>query len=155
MPVSPAAPPRIILSTLNARYAHASLGLRYLLANMGALRAQTALREFTIARAPEAVAGALLDLFGPEQPGQVQVLGLGVYIWNVRQTERLLQALRAARPALKIVLGGPEVSHELASQPLVALAAHVITGWGDVSFARLCLALLQGPRPLQKVVAGE
>ncbi|MFO1193860.1 MAG: DUF4080 domain-containing protein [Rhodoferax sp.] len=155
MPVSPAAPPRIILSTLNARYAHASLGLRYLLANMGALRAQTALREFTIARTPEAVAGALLDLFGPEQPGQVQVLGLGVYIWNVRQTERLLQALRAARPALKIVLGGPEVSHELASQPLVALADHVITGWGDVSFARLCQALLHGPRPLQRVVAGE
>jgi hypothetical protein len=35
--------------------------------------------------------GALLDLLGPEQPGQVQVLGVGVYIWNVRQTERLLQ----------------------------------------------------------------
>jgi hypothetical protein len=28
----------ILLSTLNARYAHASLGLRYLLANMGACR---------------------------------------------------------------------------------------------------------------------
>jgi hypothetical protein len=28
----------ILLSTLNARYTHASLGLRYLLANMGELR---------------------------------------------------------------------------------------------------------------------
>ncbi len=47
--------PAIILSTLNAKYIHASLGLRYLLANMAAhggaeLRAQTVLREFTIAR---------------------------------------------------------------------------------------------------------
>ena len=36
----------ILLSTLNARYAHASLGLRYLLANMGPLQEQTLLREF-------------------------------------------------------------------------------------------------------------
>ena len=32
----------ILLSTLNARYAHASLGLRYLLANMGELRERDA-----------------------------------------------------------------------------------------------------------------
>ena len=34
----------ILLSTLNARYTHASLGLRYLLANMGPLQAQTRLQ---------------------------------------------------------------------------------------------------------------
>ena len=38
----------ILLSTLNARYAHASLGLRYLLANMGELQEQTSLMEFVI-----------------------------------------------------------------------------------------------------------
>ena len=38
----------ILLSTLNARYAHASLGLRYLLANMGELQDQTSLLEFVI-----------------------------------------------------------------------------------------------------------
>ena len=42
--------PAITLCTLNAKYIHASLGLRYLLANMGDLKAQTVLREFTIAR---------------------------------------------------------------------------------------------------------
>jgi hypothetical protein len=35
------------------------------------------------------------------------------------------------------------------------VADHVITGWGDVSFARLCRALLDGPPPLMKVIAGE
>ena len=38
----------ILLSTLNARYAHASLGLRYLQANMGTLQDQTRLKEFVI-----------------------------------------------------------------------------------------------------------
>ena len=33
----------ILLTTLNARYTHASLGLRYLLANMGELQEQTRL----------------------------------------------------------------------------------------------------------------
>ena len=148
-------PPRIVLCTLNARYVHASLGLRCLLANMGDLRACTALREFTVARAPLDVAQELLDLLGPEQPGQAQVVGFGVYIWNAVATGAVLQHLRGLRPGLKIVLGGPEVSHELESQPLRAWADHVITGWGDVSFPRLCHALLHGPRPLMQVIAGE
>ena len=38
----------ILLSTLNARYAHTALGLRYLKANMGALQSRTELMEFVI-----------------------------------------------------------------------------------------------------------
>ena len=40
----PSPPPAITLCTLNAKYIHASLGLRYLQANMGELQAQTRLR---------------------------------------------------------------------------------------------------------------
>ena len=52
---TPAKPflPSIVLTTLNAKYIHASLGLRCLLANMdrhggAGLRARTQLREFVI-----------------------------------------------------------------------------------------------------------
>ena len=154
--VTACAVPAVVLCTLNARYLHASLGLRYLLANMGVLRSQTVLREFTIARQPADMARELLALLGP--PGSrppVQVVGFGVYIWNVTQTCALVQLLRTRRPELKIVLGGPEVSHELDTQEIVRLADHVITGWGDLSFPRLCQGLLHGPRPLTKVIAGE
>jgi len=148
-------PPAVVLCTLNAKYIHASLGLRYLLANMGELRPQTALREFTIGRHVPELADELLALLGQAQPGRVQVIGFGVYIWNVSQTCALVRLLKAARPALKVVLGGPEVSHEQDQQAIVALADHVITGWGDVSFPKLCRALLQGPAPLMKVIPGE
>jgi len=148
--------PSIVLATLNAKYIHASLGLRYLLANMGDLRAQTVLREFTIARpAPEIVDELLLTLGDISTVQGKQVVGFGVYIWNVQQTSAVIRLLRAQRPQIKIVLGGPEVSHELDEQEIVQLADHVITGWGDLSFARLCRALLHGPRPLNKVIAGE
>ncbi len=158
-------PPSIVLATLNAKYIHASLGLRYLLANMGESRPHTALREFTIARPAQEVVDELLDtLDGSATPAErgvqgTQIVGFGVYIWNVQQTTAVLRLLKAARPALKVILGGPEVSHELDEpgivQEIVHLADHVITGWGDLSFAKLCRALLSGPRPLMKVIAGE
>ena len=138
----------IVLATLNAKYIHASLGLRYLLANMGALKPQTALREFTIARKPQDIADELLAL-------QPRIIGFGVYIWNVAQTCEVVRLLKISRPDIKIVLGGPEVSHEVDGQTIVQLADHVITGWGDVSFPKLCQALLYGPQPLMKIIAGE
>ncbi len=151
---------RIVLATLNARYIHASLGLRYLLANMqrhgGQAVADCAvLREFTIQTPPAEIAAALISDCGPAESGDVHVIGLGIYIWNVNQSLAVVQALRALRPDIRIVLGGPEVSHELDTQPIAALADHVITGWGDVSFPKLCSALLFGPRPLMKIIAGE
>ena len=98
--------PSVVLCTLNAKYIHASLGLRYLLANMGDLKPCTVLREFTIARRPQEVLDELLALLGPQQPGATQVVGFGVYIWNVTQTEALLRLLKAQRPDIKVVAGG-------------------------------------------------
>ena len=140
------APPAIVLCTLNAKYIHASLGLRYLLANMGELRPQTALREYTIARRPVELADELLLLLGVPQPGQAQVIGFGVYIWNVSQTCALVRLLKAARPALKVVLGGPEVSHEQDQQAIVALADHVVTGWVMSAFPNCAALCCTAPR---------
>lgn len=147
----PASP--IVLATLNAKYIHASLGLRYLLANMdlhggAGLRAQTQLREFVIQQRPTQIVEELLAL-------QPKVIGLGIYIWNVVETTQVVRLLKTLRPDIKIVLGGPEVSHETGEQEICRLADHVVTGWGDVSFPRLCRALLDGPKPLMKVVPGE
>ncbi len=143
----------IVLATLNAKYIHASLGLRYLLANMdvhggAGLRAQTQLREFVIQQRPTQIVEELLAL-------EPRVIGLGIYIWNVVETTQVVRLLKALRPDIKLVLGGPEVSFEVDSQEICRLADHVITGWGDVSFPKLCRALLDGPQPLMKVIAGE
>jgi hypothetical protein len=159
-------PARILLVTLNAKYIHASLGLRYLLANMqryggDELRACTTLQEFTIHRPAQAIVDTVLAALDADttnintHPAAVQIVGLGVYIWNVLQTTEVVRLLKAQRPSVKVVLGGPEVSHELEGQAIVQLADHVITGWGDVSFPKLCRTLVFGPQPLMKVIAGE
>ncbi|WP_395404589.1 DUF4080 domain-containing protein [Pseudoduganella sp. UC29_106] len=137
----------ILLSTLNARYTHASLGLRYLLANMGELKTQTRIQEFVIgAKTTEMVERILA--------AQPKIVGFGVYIWNVEETTRLVATLKRVAPQVTIVLGGPEVSYETGEQEIARLADYVVTGWGDVTFPKLCGEILHGPKPLMKVHAG-
>ncbi|WP_047396846.1 B12-binding domain-containing radical SAM protein [Chitinibacter sp. ZOR0017] len=137
----------ILLCTLNARYTHASLGLRYLLANMGDLQAQTEIVEFVIGGKTTEFAERLLA----RQP---KIIGFGVYIWNLEETARLVALLKRIAPEVKIILGGPEVSYESAEQQIVKDADYVITGWGEVTLPKLCREILQGPQPLMKIHAG-
>jgi radical SAM superfamily enzyme YgiQ (UPF0313 family) len=139
----------ILLSTLNARYAHASLGLRCLLANMGELQGITRLQEFVIG----AKTADMVERLLASQP-RPRIIGFGVYIWNVEETERVVALLKRVAPDVTIVLGGPEVSYEPEQQRIVQLADYLVTGWGDVTFPQLCRQILHGPKPLMKVHAG-
>lgn len=137
----------ILLSTLNARFAHASLGLRYLLANMGDLQDSTRIEEFVIgARATDVVEKILAH--------HPRIVGFGVYIWNTEDTTRVVALLKRVAPEIIIVLGGPEVSYETDQQPIAQMADYVVTGWGDVTFPQLCRSILRGPKPLMKIHAG-
>ncbi|NHZ92943.1 DUF4080 domain-containing protein [Massilia sp. CCM 8733] len=137
----------ILLSTLNARYAHASLGLRYLLANMGPLQEQTSLHEFVIGAKTTEIVERLLA----QSP---RIVGFGIYIWNVEETTKVVAMLKRVAPQVTIVLGGPEVSHEPGEQEIVRMADYLVTGWGDVTFPKLCGEILHGPKPLMKIHAG-
>jgi radical SAM superfamily enzyme YgiQ (UPF0313 family) len=126
----------IVLTTLNAKYIHAAFGLRYLLANLGGLRPRAELLEFDINQRPLDIAEIILA----REP---KIIGFGVYIWNVGQTTEVVAAIKRLRPEIKIILGGPEVSYETESQPVVRLADHVITGEADLKFAEVCRQLLE------------
>ncbi len=138
----------ILLTTLNAKYIHASFGLRYLLANLQELRPQAALLEFDIQQRPLDIAEALLR----HRP---RIVGFGVYIWNVTQTTQVVSALKRIQPDLVVVLGGPEVSYEVEGQRVVELADYVITGEADLAFAKLCREVLAGSAPSTKIIAAE
>jgi len=138
----------IVLTTLNAKYIHASFGLRYLLANMGELRPRTGMVEFDINQ-------RALDIVEVLLARNPRIVGFGVYIWNVAETTEVIAALKRLRPDMVVVVGGPEVSYEFDQQQITELADYVITGEADLRFAALCERLLAGNRAPDKVVAAD
>ena len=135
----------IVLSTLNARFIHSSLGLRYLYANLDELKHQAAIFELTIDARPIDIVEKLLKM-------QPKIVGFGVYIWNIEQTTYVVSLLKQLSPNTVVVLGGPEVSYEYDQQSIVNFADYVITGNADLEFARLVREILQGNRPQNKII---
>src|SRR3954471_6356071 len=81
----------ILLTTLNAKYAHAAFGLRYLLANLGPLAGRAGMVEFDVSvRSTDAVEAILSH--------RPRIVGVGVYIWNAEQSLKLVSDLKRVRP---------------------------------------------------------
>ena len=137
----------VVLATLNARYIHSAFGLRYLKANLGEFEQRCDIQEFTLESRPEDIVEQLLN-------SEPKVVGFGVYIWNVVQTEQVVALLKAVAPDVIVVLGGPEVSYENEDQHIVALSDYVITGWGETSFRDLLTELLHDQAPETKIIKG-
>ncbi len=135
----------IILSTLNAKYIHASLGLRYLYANLAELQNQARICEYTINTRPIDIVEKLLE----QTP---EIIGFGVYIWNCQETLEVIALIKRIAPQITIVLGGPEISYETEQQSLFEHADFVITGAADKSFYQLCKDILTENRPTKKIL---
>ncbi len=140
--------PDIILCTLNARYIHSAFGLRYLFANLGALQSHAILKEFTIHERPIDIVEKIIE-YAPK------IVGFSVYIWNVSEIGETVALLKQVAPEIRVVLGGPEVSHLPDKPDVVDLADYIIKGPGEISFRKLCEQLLNKQKPLNKVIEGE
>lgn len=139
---------RILITTLNSSYFHASFGLRYLYANMEELRQTTRLLEFTTAQKP-------LDIVETLLVSEPEIVGFGIYIWNTRETYDVIALLKKIAPHIKIVIGGPEVSYEIESQSIFDLVDYVVPGEADFAFRDLCTRILKNDFPTSKVYASS
>jgi len=136
--------PGIVLTTINARYIHASLGLRWLYANLGELQPQVCIREFCLTDRIGEMAEQILT-------SEPAIVGIGVYIWNAAEVRHLVGVLKRVAPQTKIVLGGPEVSH-LPLRVDLSEADYLIQGEGEIAFRELCAALLAGAPPVERII---
>lgn len=95
----------IVLTTLNAKYTHHNLALRYLRAYCKDAFPGIVVKEFNINQQLSMILSELVD----QSP---DVLGFSCYIWNIEQTLELITNLKKVMPHVIIVLGGPEVSYD-------------------------------------------
>lgn len=121
----------ILLCAVNATYQYPSFGLRYLWANMGDLNSQTGLREFTLKQDPDLIVEEILAC-------SPRIVGIGAYIWNIERVEYIAEKIKEYSPEIHLVVGGPEVSHELEGQKICEWADVVIQGEADLLFSQHC-----------------
>lgn len=95
---------KVVVSTLNAKYIHTSLALRYLKAYCE--------RDFDVEIAEYTIKDPVMNVVTDLYRRKPTVLGLSCYIWNIEETVRIISMMKKIMPQLIIVLGGPEVSFD-------------------------------------------
>jgi len=133
----------IILTTLNGRYMHTAIGLRYLYANLKELQEKAKIKEYVINEKMQDIAEKILS-FNPK------IIAIGVYIWNALDVSELIQIIKKVSPNTIIILGGPEVSYT-PFRVDISMADYIIQGEGEIQFYELCKDLVNDKKVEQKI----
>lgn len=138
----------VVLSTLNSKFIHSSLALRYLKAYGEAHGQAYDIVEYTINM-------PVLHILSDITEHDIDVLGFACYIWNIEMTLHVVDMVKAVRPDIKIVLGGPEVS--FTADELLERCQnidYIVQGEGEEAFHALVTALQLGNDGLDPVIPG-
>ena len=138
----------VVLSTLNSKFIHSSLALRYLKAYGEAHGQAYDIVEYTINM-------PVLHILSDITEHDIDVLGFACYIWNIEMTLHVVDMVKAVRPDIKIVLGGPEVS--FTADELLERCPnidYIVQGEGEEAFHTLVTALQLGNDGLHPVIPG-
>ena len=138
----------VVLSTLNSKFIHSSLALRYLKAYGEAHGQAYDIVEYTINM-------PVLHILSDITEYDIDVLGFACYIWNIEMTLHVVDMVKAVRPDIKIVLGGPEVS--FTADELLERCPnidYIVQGEGEEAFHALVTALQLGNDGLNPVIPG-
>lgn len=119
--------PKVLLSTLNAKYIHLNLAIR-ILYDLNKDKADLSFHEFTIKNNPEEIAEYCVNF---------DLVCFSCYIWNITQTLAAAEAIKKQNPNVKILLGGPEVSYEWETIIAEDSIDYIITGEGEIPFEKL------------------
>ncbi len=121
---------KVVLATLNAKYIHTCLAIRYLKAYCQ--------EAFPIELAEYTIKDPALQIVSDLYQRDPQVVGFSCYIWNIEETVQIIRMLKKIQPALRIVLGGPEVSYDTKEwMERLPEVDFIVMGEGEASFRQL------------------
>lgn len=121
---------KVITATLNAKYIHTNLAIRYLKA-YAEPEYQVELAEYTI---KDPIMNIVTDLI-LKKP---DVIGFSCYIWNIEETIKVIDTIKKINPAIKILVGGPEVSYDVKEwMSKIKNFDFIVIGEGEQTFKQL------------------
>ncbi|MBK5497788.1 B12-binding domain-containing radical SAM protein [Peribacillus sp. TH14] len=133
----------IIISTLNAKYIHTSLSIRYLKAY--------AQPDYDVQLAEYTIKDPIMNIVGDLYSKKPDVIGFSCYIWNIEETMKVVAMLKKINPELVIILGGPEVTYDVGEWlDQIPGADFIVIGEGEVTFKAL-LSEIEGANDYKKV----
>lgn len=125
---------KTVVTTLNAKYIHTCLALRYLKA-YAEPEFPVEIMEFTIKDPPMNIA---TELYTKE----ADVIGFSCYIWNIEETIPVINMLKKINPDVTIVLGGPEVSYDTEEwMKRIPEVDIIVIGEGEATFKEVLEAV--------------
>lgn len=134
---------KILLTTLNSKFIHTNLAIRYLKEFVRDL-IEVDMKEYTINNDLDYI---LKDIYKNEY----DIILFSTYIWNVGDIVKLCDNLKKIRPNTKIALGGPEVSYDsYEAMKKYDFVDYILYGEGELIFKDLILHL-QGEKNINDV----
>jgi len=122
---------KTLLTTLNSKFIHSSLALRYLKSYCEDDFKHLHLEEYTINNDLDFILGEIYKK-------NYDLVCFSCYIWNIKETLELANNLKKVKRNIKILLGGPEVSYDpkgiMEDNPFVDF---IIFGEGELTFREL------------------
>lgn len=125
---------KVICTTLNAKYIHMNLAIRYLKA-YAAPEFEIELTEYTI---KDPSLNIVTDLMNRKP----DVIGFSCYIWNIEETIKVITMIKKINPSIHIVVGGPEVTYDTYDwMQRVPDFDFIVIGEGEETFKQLLTEL--------------
>lgn len=129
---------KILLTTLNSKYIHSALSLKYIYNNIVDINdISVNVKEYTINE-------NLQDIFADILSDTYDLIAFSCYIWNIEYIIKLCNDIKIANEDVKILLGGPEVSYESYEFMLRhKFADFIIRDEGEVIFRKFVKSYIQ------------
>ncbi|MGG2093074.1 B12-binding domain-containing radical SAM protein [Bacillus sp. S13(2024)] len=133
----------VVISTLNAKYIHTNLAIRYIKAY--------AQPEFDLEMAEYTINDPAMNIVTDLHKRKPDVIGFSCYIWNIEETIEVIQMLKKINPNLIIFVGGPEVTYDVTDWlKRVPEIDFIIIGEGEIAVKNL-LFEIQGAQQFEKL----
>jgi anaerobic magnesium-protoporphyrin IX monomethyl ester cyclase len=134
---------KVIASTLNAKYIHTNIAIRYLKAY--------AQPDFDVELAEYTIKDPVMNIVTDLVRKKPDVIGFSCYIWNIEETIKVIKMIKKIDPSIHIVVGGPEVTYDVADwMNNVKEFDYIVIGEGEETFKQL-LTELNGTMSMENV----
>lgn len=122
---------RVLLTTLNSKFIHTNLAIRYIREYSRYLEGddyEVFMHEYTINNSIDYI---MKDIYKKK----IDIVVFSVYIWNVDDIMKLCENIKMINPNIKIALGGPEVSYDVeAAMKKHKYIDYIFYGEGEVVY---------------------